>query len=98
MSKLTTRELFLVRDAAIRNYVDLPVRAQLPGMDRSLSEDERRTLSYLDASISCLSRMGLINEEALEQANIRVFQVTNGHNVIDEEMEGITASKGTRIS
>lgn len=90
--KLTEKDLRLLKDNAISKYVSLGLKSRLPEMDRDLTEDERRTLSYLEASITCLNRLGVINQISLEALNLRTVAMTNGHDVLDEETEGLVAN------
>lgn len=76
MRKLDARDLFLIRDSAIQHYIDIPARSRLPGMTRDLTEDEKRSLSYLEACVECLSRLGAVKQEVIEEALPQLFQHT----------------------
>jgi hypothetical protein len=86
-------DISLLRDMAIKRYVDLTQTGRLPGMSRDLYEDERRAIAFLEASINTLNRLGVINQTALDKLDLRVITETIHHNVIDEEMEGVVVRK-----
>ena len=88
MPKLDPRELFLIRDAALKHFIDLPRECRFPGMNRDLTEDEKRTLAYFEASVEAMNRLGLLKAN-VDQNIPNPIQYTFGHEILDEETEGV---------
>lgn len=60
MAQLTHRDLVLIRSNAIEEFVRFPTRCRLPGMIADLNDDDKRSLAYLKAAMSTLSRLGAL--------------------------------------
>lgn len=88
--KLTIKELSLLKEHAINGFIAIPHTCRLPGMDRDLTENEKRSYAFLEASIMCLNGLGLINQLALEAFEARLVTMTYHHDIIDAAMETVT--------
>lgn len=86
MEKFTRLTLSEIRDRAIREYINAPTRFRFTEMVKDLTESERITLSYFDASITVLNRMGVLDIEALMQRMPNRF--TEVQEVLDEGVVG----------
>ncbi len=88
--KLTEQDLQFLKSNAIATYTGLPASARLPGSSRELNEDERRAYAYLDASMRCLNRLsGGALDQVFSDLNLRTVVITNGHEILDAETEGL---------
>lgn len=95
--KLTESDLQLIKDNAISEYNAIPVRAQLPGSTRVLTEDEKRSLAYLAAALQCLNRIsGGALAPLAEELSLRTVVMTDMHNILDEETGAVSAVRANR--
>ena len=96
--KLTEQDLNILKSNAITAYTAIPAHARLPGSNRELSEDERRSYAYLEASLNTLNRLsnGALSL-FVEQLNLRTVVTTNGHDVLDEATDAVSSVRANRV-
>ena len=71
--KFTQKTLVEVRDRAIKAYTSAPTRQRLEGMFVDLTDSEKITLSYFDACVTVLNRMGVLDLEKLDESVAKRF-------------------------
>lgn len=85
MATLTPTDLSLIHETARKYFIDYPTNCRLPGMDRDMTELEKRAFAFLEASAQCMNRLGILEVGATDVLPCVVTH-TNGQNFLDEEM------------
>jgi hypothetical protein len=93
VAKFSEKELLEIKSKATEVFVNLPQTGRMPGMKRDLTEMEKISFSNFIASVGVLNRLGCINQAAFDALDLRVFQQTIHHDLLDEEMEGVVFKK-----
>jgi hypothetical protein len=91
MKRFSPSDLVLIKDNAIKNFIALPGRCRLPGMLRDLDEDEKRTIAYVQACVSHLSRHGAIAPGAFDELTPKPY--TEVQEVVEGQDYSVASAK-----
>lgn len=89
MPKLTAQDLLMVSDHARRTYISFPTRLRLDGMTRDMTDQERRELADLEASVIVLNGLGALRPEVIKE--VMPAPYTHVQEIIEEGLYATSA-------
>jgi hypothetical protein len=85
MVQLDSSHLFQVHQHALTKYKDMPSRCRLVSMNRDLTDNEKRDLSFFEASVTVLVNLGILDTESLSKLDTKLVSINVNHTSIPED-------------